>query len=55
MKRSIVLCYFIALEFVNDARKSLLKEYRLDAPRMSAGRLFQILLQLHYGSWWIVY
>jgi len=27
----IAHCYFIALEFIKDARKSLLKEYRLDA------------------------
>ena len=31
MKRSIVHCYFIEFEFVKGARKSLLKEYRLDA------------------------
>ena len=29
MKMSIVHCYFIAIEFVKYARKSLLKEYRL--------------------------
>ena len=39
---SIAHCYFIALEFVKYARKSLLKQYRLDAPRISAGRSFQI-------------
>jgi len=43
MKMSIAQCYFIAIEFVKYAPKSLLKEYRLDAPRISAGRSFQIL------------
>jgi len=43
MRMSIARCYFIALEFAKDARKSLLKEYRLDAPRISVGRSFQIL------------
>jgi len=45
MNMSRAHCYFIALEFVKYARKSLLKEYRLDAPRtcISAGRSFQIL------------
>jgi len=32
-----------SIRVCKDARKSLLKEYGLDAPRMSAWRLFQIL------------
>ena len=45
MKMSIAHCYFIAIEFVIYARtfKSLLKEYRLDAPRIPTERSFQIL------------
>ena len=43
MEMSIAHCYFIAIEFVKYARKSLLKEYRLDAQRILAGRSFQIL------------
>jgi len=39
-----VNCYFLELEFIKDARKSLLKGYRLEAPCMSAGRLFQIII-----------
>ena len=35
---SVAHCYFIALELVKYARKSLLKEYRL-----CSGRSFQIL------------
>src|SRR6218665_3732634 len=38
MKMSIAHCYFIAIEFVKYARNSHLKEYRLDAPLISAGR-----------------
>jgi len=34
MKRSIVHCYLIELEFVKDARKSLLEEYSMSAWRL---------------------
>ena len=43
MKMSRARHYFIALEFVKEGRKSLLKEDRLGAPRISVGRAFQIL------------
>ena len=49
MKMSIAHCYFIAIEFVKYARKSLLKEYRLDAPRISAAiTLVIVISNLHY-------
>jgi len=43
MKMSIAPYYFIAVEFVKYVRKSLLNEYRLDAPRIKACRSFQIV------------
>ena len=39
---SIAHYNFITLEFAKDARKGFLKEYRLETPRISAGRSFQI-------------
>ena len=46
MKRSIVHCYLIELEFVKDARKSLLEEYS-----MSAWRLVIPNIRTGYFSW----